>query len=95
MDIEEILGFQPDLIFVRCFCPWHSSEKIMAAKCYLLSCVRGDACTAACMETKILSRTFVQNIQTANTILKVTPLNAQHPEGWVVHNKKSEPVQGV
>ena len=26
MDIEEILGFQPDLIFFHCACPWHSSE---------------------------------------------------------------------
>ena len=26
MDIEEILGFQPDLIFFRCACPWHFSE---------------------------------------------------------------------
>ena len=27
MDIEEILGFQPDLICFRCVCPWHSSER--------------------------------------------------------------------
>ena len=28
MDIEEMLGFQPDLIFFRCACPWHSSDSL-------------------------------------------------------------------
>ena len=45
MDIEEILGFQPDLIFFRCACPWHSSDLNMAQILQKLSPRKNDLIT--------------------------------------------------